>query len=203
MNKSKFVALVFGLAVSGQALAEGGGFYFGGSLGKAESKEDACFTSSGAYGSSSAFTCDRKGEGAWGVFTGVMFNKYFGVEGGYHNLGKIVEVANDATGDRAWVRSYIGEVMAVAALPGVGFPSLAFYVKGGGYYAKSTLTGSFIPQYTDSRTKQWTYAAGASWDVFKHAGLRAEYQRFNNIGGQEIGFRTDVDLMSLGAYIKF
>jgi len=200
MNKSKFVALVFGLAVSGQVLAEGGGFYFGGSLGKAESKEDACFTSSGVYGA--GFTCDRKGEGAWGVFTGVMFNKNFGVEGGYHNLGKIVEVANDATGDRAWVRSYIGEVLAVAALPGVGFESLTFYVKGGGYYAKSTLTGSFT-QYSDSRTTQWTYAAGASWDVFKYAGLRAEYQRFNNIGGKEIGFRSDVDLMSLGAYIKF
>jgi hypothetical protein len=197
MNKSKFVALVFGLAVSGQALAEGGGFYLGGSLGKAESKEDACAWAG------PGFTCDRKGEGAWGVFTGVMFNKYLGIEGGYHNLGKIVEVANAATGDRAWVRSYIGEVMAVAALPGVGFQSLTFYVKGGGYYAKSTLTGSFVTQYTDSRTTQWTYAAGASWDVFKHAGLRAEYQRFNNIGGQEIGFRTDVDLMSLGGYFKF
>jgi hypothetical protein len=39
--------------------------------------------------------------------------------------------------------------------------------------------------------------------VFRHFGLRAEWQRYNNLGGQEIGFRTDVDLMSLGAYFKF
>lgn len=197
MNKSKFIALVFSLAVSGQALAEGGGFYLGGSLGKAESKEDAC-TALASPGS--GFSCDRKGEGAWGAFAGVMFNQYFGVEAGYHNLGKILEVANPTTGDRAWVRSYIGDVVAVAALP---VNSLAFYVKAGGYYARNTMTGSFVPGDTKSTTKQWTYGAGVGWEVFKHAGLRAEYQRFNNIGGQEIGFRTDVDVLSLGAYLKF
>ena len=195
MNKSKFVALLIGLAVSAPAFAEGGGFYFGGSLGKAESKEDACFRDL-----NTGFTCDRKGEGSWAAFAGLMMNKYFGVEGGYHNLGKIVEVANATTGDRAWVRSYIGEVVGIAALP---IQSVSLYVKGGGYYGKSTQTGSFIAPDVKSTTKQWTYGAGVSWDVFTHAGLRAEWQRFNNLGGQEIGFRTDVDLMSLGAYLKF
>lgn len=195
MNKSKFVALLVGLAVSAPALAEGGGFYFGGSLGKAESKEDACFQDV-----SSGFTCDRKGEVAWAGFAGVMVNKYFGVEGGYHNLGKIVEVANATTGDRAWVKTRLGELVAVAAYP---IQSVSIYAKGGGYYAKSTMTGSFVAPETVSTSKQWTYGVGVSWDVFTHAGLRAEWQRFNNIGGQEIGFRTDVDLMSLGAYIKF
>ena len=195
MNKSKFAALLLGLAFSAQALAEGGGFYFGGSLSKAESKDTACFMPS------PAFECDRKGELAWAAFAGLMFNKYFGVEGGYHNLGKIVEVSSAATGDRAWVRSYIGELLGVAAFP-IG-DSFSIYAKGGGYYARSTMTGSFVAADTKSTNKQWTFGAGASWDVFKHAGLRAEYQRFNNVGGQEIGFRTDVDVMSLGAYIKF
>jgi hypothetical protein len=194
MNKSKFVALLVGLAVSMPVLAEGGSFYFGGSLGKAESKEDACTWVD------PSFTCDRKGEGAWAAFAGLMFNKNFGVEGGYHNLGKIVEVSSAATGDRAWARSYIGELVAVAAYP---MQSVSFYAKGGGYYAKTTLTGSFVAADTKSTAAQWTYGVGVSWDVFTHAGLRAEWQRFNNIGGQEIGFRTDVDLMSLGAYIKF
>jgi OOP family OmpA-OmpF porin len=194
MNKSKFVALLVGLAASMPALAEGGSFYFGGSLGKAESKEDACTWVD------PSFTCDRKGEGAWAAFAGLMFNKNFGVEGGYHNLGKIVEVSSAATGDRAWARSYIGELVAVAAYP---MQSVSFYAKGGGYYGKTTLTGSFVAADTKSTATQWTYGVGVSWDVFTHAGLRAEWQRFNNIGGQEIGFRTDVDLMSLGAYIKF
>ena len=145
MKKIKFALLVAGLAASAQALAEGGGVYFGGSLGKAESKEDACFRDS-----SSGFSCDRKGEVAWAGFAGVMVNKHFGVEGGYHNLGKIVEVANDTTGDRAWVKSYIGELVAVAAYP---IQNFAIYGKGGGYYAKSTMTGSFVPADTKSTTK--------------------------------------------------
>lgn len=197
MKKIKFALLAAGLAASAQALAEGGGFYFGGSLGKAESKTDACFGDPSA-----GVTCDRKGEGAWAAFAGLMVNKYFGVEGGYHNLGKIVEVANPATGERAWVRSYVGELVAVGAFP---IQNFALYAKAGGYYAKSTQTGSFsfIAPDTKSTTTQWTYGVGASWDVFRHAGLRVEWQRFNNIGGSEIGFRSDVDLMSLGAYIKF
>ena len=196
MNKSKFAALLVGLAGLAAALpaAAQTSCYVGGSLSKAESKDTACFMPS------PQFTCDRKGELAWSAFAGLMFNKYFGVEGGYHNLGKIVEVADDSTGDRGWVRTRMGEVVAIGAFP-IG-DSFSIYAKGGGYYAKSTLTASFAPS-AESTTKQWTFGAGAAWDVFKHAGLRAEYQRFNNVGGQEIGLRTDVDVMSLGAYIKF
>ena len=130
-----------------------------------------------------------------------MFNRNFGIEGGYHNLGKIVELADATTGDRAWVRTRLAEVVAVAALPWVA--GITFYAKGGGYYARSKGTGTFAFAGADSTTKQWTYGAGASWDVFKYAGLRAEYQRYNNVGGREIGLRTDVDLVSLGAYFKF
>lgn len=196
MNKSKFAALL--VAVAGFALALPAAaqtsFYFGGSLSKAESKDTACFQPSPPFG------CDRKGEIAWSAFAGVMANRYFGIEAGYHNLGKIVEVADDTTGHRGWVRTNLGELVAIAAFP-IG-DSFAIYAKGGGYYAKSTLTASFAPS-AESTTKQWTFGAGGSWDVFKNVGLRAEYQRYNNVGGQEIGFRTDVDVMSLGAYLKF
>lgn len=191
MKKIRFALLIAGLGASAQALAEGGGFYLGGSLGRAEAKEDAC--------SITGFTCDRKGEMAWAGFAGLMVNKHFGIEGAYHNLGKIVEQA-DATGQRAWVKTRLGELVAVVAYP---IQKFAIYGKGGGYYAKSTQTGSFVPPETVSTTKQWTYGAGVSWDVLTHAGLRLEWQRYNNLGGQEIGFRTDVELMSLGAYIKF
>jgi hypothetical protein len=196
MNKSIFAALFLaGLAAIAPPAVAQGSVYFGGSVGNAESKENACFATGGTV------TCDRKGEVAWSAFGGVMFTPNFGIEGGYHNLGKIVEAADATTGDRAWVRTRLGEVVAVGALPWIA--GITFYVKGGGYYARSKYTGTFGPAGADSTTKQWTYGAGVSWDVFKHAGLRAEYQRFNNVGGREIGLRTDVDVASLGAYLKF
>ena len=196
MNKSKFVALFFalaGLALSMPAAAQTS-FYLGGAVAEAESKDTACFAPSPQY------ACDRKGELAWAGFVGLMFNPYFGIEGGYHNLGKIVEESSDTTGDRAWIKTRLADLVAVVALP---IQNFSIYAKGGGYYGKSTLTGSFVASGAESTTKQWTFGAGASWDVFKHAGLRVEWQRYNNVGGQEIGVRTDVDVMSLGAYLKF
>jgi|SRR5882672_910261 len=195
MNKSKFAAIlvaVAALTVSAQALAEGGGFYVGGSLGRAQAKEDACFLGT------TTFSCDRTGKVAWSGFVSVMMNKHFGIEGGYHDLGTLVE-QSDPTPTRATVKTKLSEVVFIAAYPVDRF---SFYAKGGGYYARSTLTSDFLPP-AQSKARQWTYGGGVAWDVFRHSGLRLEYQRYNNIGGAEVGFHTDVELVSLGAYFKF
>src|SRR6185295_15158214 len=198
MNKSKFAAIlvaVAGLTVSAQALAEGGGFLLGGSLGRAQAKEDACFLDT------STFSCDRTGKVAYSVFAGLMMNKYFGVEVGYHDLGTLVEQV-DATASRATVKTKLSEFVFIAAYPWLDRVSI--YAKGGGYYARSTLT-SDVPSMApaQSKARQYTYGGGVSWDVFRHSGLRLEYQRYNNIGGAEVGFHTDVELVSVGAYFKF
>ena len=196
MNKSKFVALLIGLAgvaTSAQALAEGGGFLLGGSLGRAQAKEDACFLGT------TTFSCDRTGKVAYSVFAGLMMNKYFGVEVGYHDLGTLVEQA-DATPLRTTVKTKLSEFVFIAAYPWLDRVSI--YAKGGGYYARSTLTSDNLAP-AQSKARQYTYGAGVSWDVFRHSGLRLEYQRYNNIGGAEVGFHTDVELVSVGAYFKF
>ena len=191
MNKSKFVALVFGLAISGQALAEGGSFYLGALGGTARANESICGDPA------SGISCDRTGKGAWGGFMGVMVNPHFGVEVGGKSLETIVELT-DASGQSDSAKTRLAELNVIAAVP---VQSLSFYVKGGGYYAKSTRYGTLAPGH--SYNAQWTFGAGASFDVFKHAGLRAEYQRYNNVGGKEVGFRADVDVYTMGVYLKF
>ena len=186
MNKSKFVALLVGLAVSAPALAEGGSFYLGALGGMARANESIC---------GGNVSCDRTGNGTWGGFMGFMVNPYFGVEAGGKSLEQIVEIT-DPSGQTATVKTRLAELNAIAAVPA---QSLSFYVKGGAYYAKSTRYG--IGGY--SYNTQWTVGAGVNFDVFKHAGLRAEYQRYNNVGGTEVGFRADVDVYTVGAYLKF
>jgi hypothetical protein len=196
MNRSKFVALLIGLVgvtASAQALAEGGGLLLGGSLGRAQAKEDACSLDINTY------SCDRTGKIAYSGFVALMVNRYFGMEVGYHDLGTLVE-QNNATPQHAAVKTKLGEFVFVAAYPWLDRVSI--YAKGGGYYARSTLTSDFLAP-AQSKARQWTYGGGISWDVFRYAGLRLEYQRYNNVGGAEVGFHTDVELASVGAYLKF
>ena len=65
-------------------------------------------------------------------------------------------------------------------------------------------TGSYAPRRVQHHAGQWTYGAGVSWDVFKHAGLRVEWQRYNNVGGHDDRLSAPTsNLMSVGAYLKF
>src|SRR5205814_8718056 len=76
MNKSKFVALAIGLAAAAPALADNDGLYFGGFIGKSESKESACRIPDMA--------CDRKATSFSGNL-GFMFTPNWGVEAAYHD----------------------------------------------------------------------------------------------------------------------
>ena len=199
MNKSKFVALflaLLGLAASGPAAAQVS-VYLGGSVSNAEARQDAC---SGA----TAF-CDRSDTGYAG-YAGFMFNPNWGVELGYRDLRKVVELQNlDGTSAR-W-NTKLGEAVVVAALPfsqiGLG-DSFTAYAKVGGYYAKTRLESDdpFHPE-GESKNKQFTYGVGLRYNIVRHIALRAEYQRYNNVGGKEVGLRMDIDVLSGGLLIYF
>jgi Outer membrane protein beta-barrel domain len=201
MNKSKFVALFTVLAgLAAAPAAAQTSFYIGGAGGTARANESICNNAAATYGGtgSAGVTCDRTGKGAWGAFVGLMFNPYLGIEGGAKDLGTIVELA-DTSGNNLTVKTRLAELNAVAALP---VQRLSLYLKGGGYRAKSTVEGTLAP-YGYGYTTQWTLGAGVSYDVFKHLGLRAEFQRYNNLGSKEVGFRADVDVGTVGVYLKF
>jgi len=189
MNKSKFVALVIGLVAAAPAFADNDGLYLGGFIGKSESKPSACVVQD--------VGCNRK-DTSYSGNLGFMFTPNWGVEGAYHDLGRIFE-QDDQMGTSAFAKTKAVSLQFVAALP---IQSVSLYGKFGGYRAKTDLTSTVVPEGS-SKNNQWTYAAGIRWDVFKHFALRAEWQRFQNVGGGAVGFRSDVDTLSGGALITF
>ncbi|MEA3194356.1 MAG: OmpA-OmpF porin, family [Betaproteobacteria bacterium] len=189
MNKSKFAALVFavtGVAATAPAAAQS--FYVGGSIGNNEAHQDACNGLSG---------CDRS-DTTWSGNVGYMFTPNWGVELAYRDFGKVVE-ADDGVGNTAKWKTRSGEAVLVAALP---IEKFSLYGKVGGYRAKTDLTSNYLTEGSSKNT-QWTYGVGVRYDVMRHLGLRAEWQRYNNVGGSAIGFRADVNVISGGVVFAF
>ena len=190
MKKSTPLILIFGLAAFAHAaLAQDRVFYFGGSLGKTEAKVDAC--------SGATLPCDRKDQN-WGLQAGLEFDRNFGAEIGYRDLGKVTE-QNDNAGMVASVKTKLVEAVGIAALP---IERVSLYGKGGVYGARSVLTSNFLTSGSGKNTN-WTYGVGVRYDVLRHFGVRLEWQRYNNLGGNTVGFRSDVNTLSLGAVFRF
>jgi OOP family OmpA-OmpF porin len=191
MKKSKSALVILGFAaataVCVQAAAQDSGVYLGGTLGTATSK-DSC--------SSAVLPCGRS-DTSWGAQAGYQFSRSFAAEIGYRNLGKISHQSGG--GMNAEVKSKLGEALLVAGLP---IERLTVYGKGGIYYARSDLQSDFL---VEGRHKNagWTLGAGLSYDITRHLAVRLEWQRYNNLGGDAVGFRTDVDVPSLGATLRF
>lgn len=190
MNKSKFAAVLAALAGVVAALpAMAQSFYFGGQLGHSEINVAAC---------QGFVLCDRY-DRAWSGNVGFMFTQNWGLEAGYHDLGKTLET-DDTMGNTTVAKTKAGDLVIVGALP---FNKFSVYAKGGGYYARTKLTSSgFIPDAT-STSKQWTYGAGFRYDVWRHLAIRAEWQLFKKVGGSDVGFRGDVQVISGGLLVVF
>lgn len=201
MKKIKFALFFAGLAgLAGAAPAAWAqaSFYFGGSVGNSQAKQSACTLDN------TTFACDRS-DTNFGGNMGFMFNPNWGIELGFRDLRKVTE-QTDALGDTAIMTSKAGDAVIVAAVPfsqiGLG-DRMSVYGKAGGYYAKTKVTSNFLGADAESKNKQWTYGLGVRYDIFRHLGLTAEWQRYNNLGGKEIGVRTDVDVFSGGFVIAF
>jgi len=193
MKKSKSVLAILGFAAATAVCvpaAAQDSVYLGGSLGTATAK-DSC-------SSAVLASCDRSGT-SWGVHAG-YFGRFFGAEIGYRNLGVISE--QNGGGVHAEVKTRLGEALLVAGLP---VERLRVYGKGGIYRAKSILKSTdttIIPEGSASRSG-WTLGAGLSYEIIRHLDLRLEYQRYNDLGGDGVGFRTDVDNTTLGLSLRF
>ena len=193
MNKSKFAAVfaaLAGFAIAAPALADNDGLYLGAAVGKAEAKEQACSLDR-------SNSCDRQ-DTTWTGTLGYMFTPHWGAEASYHYLGRVLDQNDPAIGT-TFVRVRAGSLMLVAAYP---IEKVSIYAKVGGYRAKSDLTSSYQTEGS-SKNNQWTYAVGLRYDIFSHLALRAEWQRFNNVGGGATGFRADVDTLTGGVLLTF
>jgi OmpA-OmpF porin, OOP family len=159
MRKTKLLSTLLLSATLGAAAfgaqAQESGFYAGAGVGQS-------FVDEGAYDDEDT---------AFSVFGGYQFNRYFGVETGYADFGKIEpEVAGPALeGDSAYLT-------AVGTLP--VSENFALYAKAGVHrWNVDTSLPGLTGNDDDSGTDP-TYGIGAQYRFNERVALRGEYSRF-------------------------
>jgi OmpA-OmpF porin, OOP family len=167
-------------------------FYAGGAIGQTK-VQDFCDGVSGA-----GVRCEDT-DTAWKVIGGYHFNPHFALEVGYINFGEV-----DATGPGGTVsiESTAFELVGVGVLPlSQGF---SLYGKIGLYRAETEgVANTFlVTDRVKETTTDLTFGVGARFDVTRRIALRAEWQRYQDVGGGDIG-ETDVDVISAGVLVKF
>ena len=154
------------------------------------------------------------GSTGWKVFGGYQFNKNWAAELAYTDLGKFSMNANVSGGigggagtEYAEVKPTCWSLSAVGILPvGNNFSLLG---KAGvcrwddNFKAHETVAGTVYP-YPDgpsvgSTGTDLTYGLGAKYDATRNLGIRAEWERFNNV----VHDRESADLWSLSLQYSF
>lgn len=186
----RIIAAVALLAAAAGASAEG--FYTGLQVGQSR-YETTCDEVSGA-----GITCDNKGN-AWKALGGYRFHPNVAAEVSYADLGEA-----KATGPAGSITasSTAFDLSAVASFSPVN--RLSLHGRAGIYRAKTEVRASTVTfSGSDSDTNVGAvYGVGVSFDVTRRLTARAEWQRYNDVGGDNTG-KDDISLVTLGVLFRF
>jgi len=189
----KAAIAVLGLAAAAFALpaaaqvVDKSAFYVGASVGQSKFK-GAC------EGLPAGVSCDEK-DTAWRILGGYQFSPNFAAELGYHNFGETkasgggLEVKDKAS---AW------ELVGVGMFPIAN--QFGIYGKLGGHHGESKLESNVAGVSGKDTGNGLTFGAGLQWNVMAPLGLRAEWQRYQKVGGDS---DNKIDVLSLGAVWRF
>ena len=198
MSKSSWVAVIGVaaalLALPAAAQSAMSGFYVGAGVGQSKAKD---WCALGGFDS-----CDDK-KTAWKIFGGYQFTPNFAVDAGYTKLGKFTASFGPET-EEAKVTAWEASLLAGAPLVG----GLSIFGRLGLYRASvedvDNLFGTFKHDNND-----FTYGLGLGYDFTRNLGVRAEWQRYNKVGGGEtalgagVGQKSDVDVWGISALWRF
>ena len=196
-HKGVMIAGLVGAAValttpSAFAQAQGGtGWYLGGSLGQSEVEIEGC---------GGGVSCDEK-DTAWRILGGYQINRNFAVELAFHQFG---DASASGPGGRIDFESNAFELVGLGALP-IG-SQFSVYGKAGLYRGETKVTGSTVltgPLDIKETNTDLTYGIGAQYDINRQLGVRAEWQRYTNMGDDATIGESDVDVMSVGLVVRF
>lgn len=184
--------LLLGVTLMVAALgASAQGFYVGAHGGVSQAKS-ACDDFSGP-----GISCDDK-DVMWRILGGYQINKNFAVEAAYTDLGEA-----KATGPGGFVsaKSHALELVAVGIVP---IDRFSLYGKLGVYHGTTDGQARTVLVRGDASdtATELTYGVGAGFDVTRQVTLRAEYQKYNDFGGDNVG-KSDIDVFSLGVLFRF
>src|SRR5215471_8024241 len=178
-RKKFYLSLLVLLCCSGVASAQG--WYAGAGIG--QSRADNLGACSSSNGLSPGFSCSGSGSSTgWRLFAGYEINRNLAVEGGYLDLGEFHGSAENA--------------------PSLNPDSATSTAHPSGFTLDTTVSltpccGVPKPPSTSVNANGVSvdFGVGVKYDFDKNLGVRAEFQRFANIGNDVTG-KSDVSLIS-------
>ena len=195
-DKKVLLAAMLGAAVMAapavsMAQARGDtGWYAGITVGQTDVKDVDC----------GGLSCDKK-DTAFRILGGYQINRNFAAELGYHDLGK---VTFSGSGLSANIKASAWELVGIGSYP---FASqFSGYGKLGAYHGEAKLSASIAGLGSGSLKEtntDLTFGLGVQYDVSRELGVRGEWQRYKNVGGDNTGGKSDVDVLSIGAIYRF
>lgn len=199
MNVTKSAVLAAGIAFSiavpsiGQAQSALGGpdsaWYLGATVGQSKSKTTCALFFGG--------NCDST-DTVYRVFGGYQVNKNLALELGYQELG---DVSLNSLGLTATVGAKTYDLSALAMLPVTD--RISVYGRLGIYYADVDLTGNTPILNASTSGTDLVYGVGAQYNFSNGLGIRAEWQKYNNVPLPTAGVGSGYEVMSLGAIWRF
>ena len=139
------------------------------------------------------FTCDNR-DTAWKLYAGGRFSRYFGLEFGYNDFGKV-----DQSGGRT--KAFAANITFTAGIP-IG-DRFDIFAKGGGAYGRTDVSvdaSTGLASGTKSNF-EGTYGVGASYAITRHWQVRADWDRYNlDFVGQG---KQNVDMATASLQYRF
>ncbi len=205
------VVLILELAAT-PAMAQSAGLYGGIGFGNSTVKDDtSCSDLAGLFDPGFSCSSDDTDTG-WKVFIGNQLNENAAVEFGYVDLGKITGSASGTVlgtpvSVNADVKAKGFNVSLVGSLPVSN--EFSFMGRIGLFRwdidaTASANVGGFPGSASESDNGvDLSFGLGAQYDFSKKAGIRAEWERFQDVGNQDTTGQSDVDLLSLSLVFRF
>lgn len=181
------MSAVFALTAPAAARAQAEKFYAGGSVGQGSVN----FCGAAPAGVS----CDDKSV-SWKFLVGAQLHPNIAVELGYGRLG---EVNASGPGGSLAVEAKALEVVAVGSYPIT--QQVHPFLKLGGYRGQTKFS-STVGLGADESNTDITWGLGVRFDLTPKISVRAEFQRYTDVGGPTIG-KDDVDVLGVGILFRF
>lgn len=145
-----------------------------------------------------ATSCDDN-DTAWRIYGGLEVNEFISMEFGYADLGKAT--FSGATSGSAEVNGMTIAVVGTYALN----PSFSLIGRGGMNILNLEVNKTIAAVHSNDGDTDvaWSLGLGAQYNLNKSVGLRAEWERYFNVGDADTAGEADVDLISLGVVYKF
>jgi OmpA-OmpF porin, OOP family len=165
--------------------------YIGAGVGQAKAK-DGCTGAGGA-----GISCDDK-DTAYRLFGGYQFNRNVAAELGYADLGKVKASGGGVNAD---IKASAWDLSAIGSFPVANQFSL--FGRLGLFVSEAKLGGTASGKKT---TNGLTFGLGAQYDVNRNIGVRAEWQRYNDIKARNntgAEGKSDYDVLGVSLLYRF